>query len=319
MEKRQLGTTGIRLSPVGLGCWQFSKQNGLVGGYWRSLNNETVTDIVGISMERGINWFDTAEVYGWGASEQSLVSSLEILKTDPASVFIADKWWPVLRSARTIPGSLEKQLNRMGSYSISLYQIHNPLSLSSLGTQVKYLADALEENKISAIGVSNFSAKRMDRTHRILNDRNISLASNQVRFHLLDRTIETNGVLELAQERNISIIAWSPLAQGLLTGKFHRDPLMIKKRPGPRRWRASFLKRGLEKTQPLINLLKTVGEKYEKTVAQVALNWVLHVHGKSVFAIPGASSVRQAEENAGGMSFNLTDEEMELISIFKVK
>lgn len=318
MTVRPLGSSGMKVSPLGLGCWQFSRQKGIVGKFWRELDDKTVLEIVRVSIANGINWFDTAEAYGWGASERSLVAALEDLNIEPESVYIADKWWPVFRRASSIPVTIQKQLNRMGSYTIALYQIHNPLSVSSIRNQLKYMADALEERKIRAIGVSNFSARMMDIIAEILADRNITLTSNQVRFNLLDRKIEKNGVLDAARNNSIAIIAWSPLAQGILTGKFHANPERIQDRPGPRKWQRSFHGAGLKKTYPLIEKLETIGRKYDKTCAQVALNWLIHAHGETVFAIPGASSVRQAAENGAVMEFQLTHDEIEEISCFRI-
>jgi len=318
MDLRPLGKSGINVSPIGLGCWQFSKQNGMVGGFWKDIDDSQVADIVDVSLNFGVNWFDTAEVYGWGASERSLIKAFEKLNVDPDTIHIADKWWPLFKSAKSIPIALKSQLKRMNGYNISLYQIHNPLSISSLKTQLNYLADALEEKKINSIGVSNFSARKMEAANRILLDRNIILASNQVKFHILDRKIENNGILDVAKDTNISIIAYSPLAQGLLSGKFHIDPKKIKERPGPRKWLPAFNKKGLINTFPLINLLGEIGKKYGKTCAQVALNWVINVHGNIILAIPGASKLDQAADNARSMNFKLSPEEIDQISNFQV-
>ncbi len=128
-----------------------------------------------------------------------------------------------------------------------------------------------------------------------------------MRFSLLDRSIETNGVLDTAKELGVTIIAYTPLASGLLTGKYHKNPELIQQKSVA--WRGRIQK-DLEKTRPLIQALEEIGTKYGATPAQVALNWVIHFHGESIITIPGASKRRQAEESAGAMKFMLSQEEL---------
>jgi len=135
----------------------------------------------------------------------------------------------------------------------------------------------------------------------------LSLASNQVEYSLLKRSIETNGILETAKELGITIIAWGPLASGLLSGKFHQDPDLLAQTPLGRR---NLLRRRIDKSRPLVDALIEIGVKYDASPSQVALNWLIHSHGDTVVAIPGASKVKHAQESAGAMQFKLTDEEM---------
>jgi aryl-alcohol dehydrogenase-like predicted oxidoreductase len=172
------------------------------------------------------------------------------------------------------------------------------------------MADLVEARKIRAVGVSNFSATRMRRAHAALEKRGIPLASNQVKFSLVDRGIESNGILAAARELGVTIIAYSPLGQGILSGKFHADPGLIRSRPGPRRHMSLFRPSGLARTRPLVDELQQIAAARGVTPSQVALNWLLHFHGETVVAIPGASRPRHAEEAAGAMAFRLTDEEM---------
>ena len=133
------------------------------------------------------------------------------------------------------------------------------------------------------------------------------MASNQVQFSLIDRSIETNGILAAAKEVGASIIAWSPVGSGLLTGKFHKNPDVLAKTPAGRRARLSAQ---LDKTQFLIDALDEIAHAHGKTITQVALNWVVNFHGETVLAIPGASRVDHARESAGVLDFRLTDDEM---------
>jgi aryl-alcohol dehydrogenase-like predicted oxidoreductase len=151
----------------------------------------------------------------------------------------------------------------------------------------------------------------MERARQELQKSGLPLVSNQVRYSLLDRRIEANGVLEAAKDLGISIIAYSPLAQGILTGKFHDDPQLIKSRSGFRKYMGAFKPRGLEKSRPVVEALRRIAPKYGATAAQVALNWLIAFHGEIVVAIPGASRVEQVHDLTAAMSFRLSDEDME--------
>jgi aryl-alcohol dehydrogenase-like predicted oxidoreductase len=172
------------------------------------------------------------------------------------------------------------------------------------------MAELVAAKKIRAVGVSNFSAAQMRRAHAALAKRGIPLASNQVRYSLVARGIESNGVLAAATELGVTVIAYSPLGQGILSGKFHADPTLIRNRKGPRRYMPLFRSSGLERTRPLVDELQRIAAARGVTASQVALNWLLHFHGETVVAIPGASRPRHAEEAAGAMGFRLADEEM---------
>jgi aryl-alcohol dehydrogenase-like predicted oxidoreductase len=185
--------------------------------------------------------------------------------------------------------------------------VHQPWSFSSPEAEMDAMADLVERGTIRSVGVSNYSAERMRRAHAALQKRGLPLAVNQVQYSLLRREIETNGILETAKELGVTIVAWGPLASGLLTGKFHNDPRLVQRTPIGRRMR--FTGR-LEHTRPLIDALAEIGAQYDATPAQVALNWLIHFQGDAVVAIPGASKVKQAEESAGAMKFRLSDGEM---------
>jgi aryl-alcohol dehydrogenase-like predicted oxidoreductase len=318
---RTLGNSNAQITPIGLGCWQFSQRKNMAGKFWPSLPQEEIDEIVRHSIEGGINWFDTAEAYGDGASERALSSALHKLAKTDEEVFVATKWWPILRTASSIKNTIDDRIKALDGYSIDLYQIHNPMSFSSIQKQMENMVYLVRENKIKHIGVSNFSAKSTRLAHEYLQRNGLSLASNQVKYSMLDRHIESNGVLETAKKLGITIIAYSPLEQGLLTGKFHDDPSIVKKRAGFRKFQPKYKSSGLKKSQPVIDELKKIAEKYQATPAQVALNWLIHFHGETVVAIPGATKLKHVEDNCKAMNFQLTEEEMkrldELSSIFK--
>lgn len=255
MNKRRLGTSDIQLTPIGLGTWQFSKGQGLAGSFWRSLDDEVTTGVVKAALDGGIDWFDPAEVYGNGSSERGLAAALKALGVAPGSVRIATKWWPMLRTAGNIPKTIGQRLECLSPYPIDLYQIHQPFSLSSAEKQLEAMGDLVNDGKVASVGVSNFSARSMERAHAALARKGIPLASNQVRISLIDRSIERNGVLETAQRLGITLIAYSPLAQGVLTGRFHDDPGSMQSVTRARRLVGSIKRSTLERTRPLVDEL----------------------------------------------------------------
>jgi aryl-alcohol dehydrogenase-like predicted oxidoreductase len=313
MDKRRLGATDIEVTPIGLGCWQFSQGATMIGRTWDTISQDTITSVVEAAMKGGVNWFDTAEAYGKGRSEQTLSAALSRLSVKPGSVVLATKWFPFFRWSRSIAATIDAMIARLGQYPIDLYQIHQPASFSPIPAQMREMAKLLRAGKIGSIGVSNFSARQMEQAHAVLAEEKIVLASNQVRFSLLDRNIEKTGVLDAARRLGITIIAYSPLAQGVLTGRFHDDPASIHKVSLMRRMIASLNPARLARTAPLIDELRLVARAHGVTAGQVALNWAVSFHGAAVVAITGATKPAQAEQSAGAMGIRLS--EMELARI----
>ncbi len=307
IQLRPLGKTDILVSPIGLGVMEMAGGGGLIGHMFPVMPQEEKNAIIQAALDGGINWFDTAEMYGAGVSERSLALGLKAAGKSDQEVVIATKWQPFLRTARNIPVSIEARLRFLEGYSIANYMVHQPYSFSSPEAEMNAMADLVEAGKIRSVGVSNFNAKRMRRAHAALAKRGLPLAVNQMQYSLLSREIETNGVLETARELGVTITAYTPLGRGLLSGKYHKNPELL---GGLRGWRKGMMQRNLERTRPLIVAMDEIATKYEATVAQVALNWVINFNGESVVTIPGATKVRQAQEAAGAMQFELTKEEM---------
>lgn len=307
---RRLGSSDLMVSPVGLGCLQFSRGRGISGVMWPSLSKKEINAIVETSIKGGINWFDTAELYGWGESERALSRSLDDLNIPKKEIVIATKWWPVLRTAHSITSTIDKRLSALGTETIDLYQIHNSFSFSSIRSQMKEMAKLVDQGKIRYVGVSNFSADSMRKAHNELSKYGLKLVSNQVNYSLLKRQIERNGILDTAKELGISLIAYSPLGRGLLTGKFHDNPDLITKRHILRRYYASLNKTKLKRSSQVVQALKSIAKKYQVTPSQVALNWVINANSKTTLAIPGATKVGQARDNADAMKFELSDDDI---------
>ncbi|WP_273833785.1 aldo/keto reductase [Guptibacillus sedimenti] len=310
---RRLGQTNYEISPIGLGTWQFSQGSGLIGSYFSTISEKDMDAIVKMSLDGGINWFDTAEAYGKGKSEEALSGALKRLKVEEKDALIATKWWPLLRTAGSISSTIQKRKDALHGRRIDLYQVHQPFSFSSPEKEMKQMASLVKEGHIGAVGVSNFNRDKMDRAIQELKRHGVNLASNQMKYSLLDRRIETNGVLDLAKQNGVTIIAYSPLEQGILTGKFHQNPELVANLSGPRKHMSQFKPQGLAKTMPLIDLLKEIGHSYGVGAGQVALNWLVHFHDQTVVAIPGASKLKHAEDNVKVLGFKLTQDEMKRI------
>ena len=307
LQKRKLGKTDIEVTPIGLGMMEFAGGGGLMGFAFPRIDQDIKNATVKAGLDGGVNWFDTAELYGRGVSEASLATALKAAGKKDDEVVVATKWWPLFRTAGNIPKTIDERLHHLDGYSISNYMVHQPMSFSSPEAEMDEMAKLVEAGKIRSVGVSNFSPERMRRAHRQLQKYGLPLAVNQVRYSLLDRKIERDGTLETAKELGVTIISYTPLESGLLTGKYHKNPELLNKKPGIRR---IMFQRNMEKSRNLISALEEIGAKYDATPAQIALNWVIYSQGDIVVTIPGVTNPKQAEDNAGAMKFKLSDDEI---------
>ena len=305
---RRLGKTDVELSSMGLGCWQFSEGFGLVGGFWPALPTGVVNEIVARSLTGGINWFDTAEAYGKGRSEVALSKALQAAGKKPGEVFVATKWWPAWRTASSAGSTIGTRLEKLTPFPIDLHQVHQPFGFSSVEAEMDAMAALVTEKKIRFVGVSNFKAKLTRRAHAALQKHGQALAANQVKYSLLDRHIESDGTLAACKELGVTVIAYSPLEQGLLSGKFHRDPSLLKG-VGIRKFTPAF--RSLERSRPLIDELTKIAQAHGATESQVALAWLVQFSGDCVVAIPGATKVKHVDENVGAMRLTLSATELQ--------
>jgi aryl-alcohol dehydrogenase-like predicted oxidoreductase len=307
VSKRTLGKTGIEVTPIGLGMMEFSGGGGLIGSAFPKIDQPQKNAVVKAGLEGGINWFDTAELYGSGVSETSLAIALKAAGKADSDVIVATKWWPLFRTARNIPKTIEDRLRFLSGYSIGLYMVHQPYGFSSPEAEMDEMAKLVQAGKIRSVGISNFSADQMRRAHSQLQKHGIPLAVNQVRYSLLDRSIEKNGILATAKELGVTIIAYTPLGSGLLTGKYHKNPELLERKSFL--WRAQ-LSRGIEKSRTLVAAMEEIAVQYKATAGQVALNWVINSQGEGVVTIPGVTKVSQAVESAGAMKFKLSEAEI---------
>ena len=306
IQLRKLGHSDLEVSPIGLGVMQFAGGSGAIQAVNPVLPEETRIEIVKTALECGINWFDTAELYGAGRSEKYLAEALEKLGDISQRAIIATKWSPPIRFAGNIKKTIYERLEKLDPYPISLYQVPKPNSFSSLKAEMNAMADLMEAGKIRAIGVINFNPDQMRQAQVALNKRGLGLASNQVLYNLLNRQIEENGVLETARELGISLIAWAPLASGILTGKFHKKPEILARIPSVRRKR---LEKQLETSRSVIEVLDEIAAIYNSEPAQVALAWLIQ-QGEDIVAIPGATRVGHVLEGSGAINLQLSEEDL---------
>jgi aryl-alcohol dehydrogenase-like predicted oxidoreductase len=307
---RRLGRSGPLVTPVGLGCWQFSQGQGL-NRYWPVLDEATIDSIVAATLDGGVNWFDTAEAYGAGASERALARTLQKAGRRPGDVVVATKWNPILRPAGNIEKTIGERLACLEPFPIDLYQVHNPASLSGTAAVIKAMAAQVKAGRVRSVGVSNYGTARMRRAYGILRDEGLDLVSNQIHYSLLRRKSEKNGTMDAAKELGISIIAYSPLDQGVLTGRFHEDPALVKSIAGPRKFRGFFREGFLARSRGVIEALKEIAARRSATPAQVALSWTFSFHGPTVVVIPGATREAQAASNAAAMAVALSRDELD--------
>ncbi len=300
---------------IGIGTWAWG--DNLFWNYAKAEDKEKVRAAFLASLESGITFFDTAEVYGLGESERLIGGFLKEIGARSTKIQIATKFMPLpwRFDSQSVRNALTASLKRLQLEKIALYQVHQPISfLIGQRVLINTLADEVKNGRIEAVGVSNYSAKQMHAAHGFLAKKGINLATNQVRYSLLDREIETNGILKTAQELGVTILAYSPLAQGLLTGNYKVGSDLP---TGARRLDTRFSLKGLAKIELLLQLLQEIATKHNRTIAQVALNWLIFQSSSAckVVPIPGAKTASQAQQNAGASGgWSISAEEAEKLS-----
>ena len=311
VDQRRLGASGIVVSPLGVGVWSWGDKN--FWGYGQEYNREDVSQAYKVSQDAGINFFDTAEMYARGESEHILG---ECIQEDGRPAVIASKFAPLPNrfSARSLLKALDASLERLNVKTIDLYQIHWPYTFIGVDALMDALAEAVRSGKVRAVGISNYGADLMRRAHARLARHDIPLASNQVHYNLLYRRQEKNGVLDACRELNVALIAYSPLEQGLLTGKYRFMAGQANPVPGRRRFSRMFRASQRRKMEPLLQTMEDIANAHDKTMGQVALNWLL-LKDELIIPIPGAKNLRQASENVGAFGWQLTNEEFDRIDV----
>ena len=302
LARVRLGQSPLEVAPLGVGCWAWGDRE-----YWRYEQDLGPRDVVAAfeaSLEAGLDLFDTAEAYGWGKSEQ-LVGAL--VRRSPKPVVVATKYAPLAGrgGAAAIAKGLAGSLKRLGLPRVDLYQMHWCDSQEvPIAAAMTALASAVHDGRATAVGVSNFRAGEMREAHAVLARHGVPLASNQVHYSLLQRGPEVDGVLDTCVELGVTLLAYSPLEQGLLTGKYRPGVLP----EGPRAEAEWFAADNVAAAQPVIAALTQIAEAHAVDAAAIALAWLLARPG--VVPLPGAKSGEQAARNARALTVELTAAEI---------
>ncbi len=307
MSISNLDRSPLQLPPMGFGTWAWGDK--LFWNYGSDYGDTELKLAFQAAIAAGINFFDTAEVYGLGKSEELLG---QFAKQTNTPILLATKFAPVpwRFQKQAVADALTASLKRLNVARVDLYQVHWPFAfLLTPEVLMNALADEYEQGRIGAVGVSNYNAQQLREAHRLLEARGVPLAVNQVRYSLLTREIETNGVLATARELGVTILAYSPLAQGLLTGRYTPD----KPPTGSRSWDRRFSAEGLAKIAPTIDILTAIAQELDRTPAQVALNWLMAQ--PDVVPIPGVKTAAQVVQNIGALGWQLSPEQIDRLSV----
>jgi aryl-alcohol dehydrogenase-like predicted oxidoreductase len=291
---KYVDVAGARMSAIGLGTWQFGSTE---WGYGSEYSEREAGAIVRRALDLGITLFDTAEIYGFGRSERILGAALDGRRDE---AFVASKIFPVLPVGPVVLQRARGSVRRLGIDALDLYQLHQPNPVVPLTSTMPAFAQLLDEGLVRHVGVSNYSLSRWEAAQEALGR---PVLSNQVRYNLADRRPERD-LLPWAQAHDRVIIAYSPLAQGLLSGRYDAEhrPSGIVRAASP-----AFHPDNLRLAAPMLGVLRQVARAHDATPSQVALAWL--IRRPNVVVIPGASSVAQVEVNAGAADIDLTDEE----------
>ncbi len=314
MEYRNLGNSGLKVSVICLGAMTFTEKG------WRSAGSMCFSEIkrvVDYAIDRGINFFDTADIYGFGESEQLLGKALGNKKND---VIIATKVRGVMDekdpnnrglSRYRIFRSIDQSLKRLGRDYIDLYQLHWWDNSTPIEETLEALNDLVRIGKVRYVGISDFAGWQIARSVSIQEMKNYSkFVSAQMYYSLLGRDIEFE-VVPACESLGIGILAWSPLAGGFLTGKYSKN------RPFPEDSRYSrmekpFLRFDIEKAYSLTDELKKIGKRYNATASQVALNWIRSKPFVSSIII-GVKNLDQLKDNLGCIGWELSEKDVQYL------
>ncbi|KAG6579301.1 Pyridoxal reductase, chloroplastic, partial [Cucurbita argyrosperma subsp. sororia] len=305
-QKVKMGPLSV--SPMGFGTWAWGNQ--LLWGYQESMDAE-LQQIFNLAVENGINLFDTADSYGTGrlnGQSEKLLGKFIRESQEKNDIVIATKF--AAYPWRLTPGQFVKackaSLDRMQIEKIGIGQLHwstanyAPLQEMALWDGLVAMYD---QGLVQAVGVSNYGPKQLVKIHDYLKDRGVPLCSAQVQFSLLSLGDEQLETKKICDSLGIRLIAYSPLGLGMLTGKYSPSKLPS----GPRGLLFRQILPGLE---PLLSTLGNIAEKRRKTIPQVAINWCI---SKGTIPIPGAKTLKQAQENLGALGWRLTQEESNLL------
>ncbi|WNG37090.1 aldo/keto reductase [Archangium violaceum] len=316
MQKRQLGNSDLQITPIGFGAWAIGGSGWTYA--WGHQDDEQSIRAIQHALDRGINWIDTAAVYGLGHSEEVVARALKGRSNRPYIFTKCGLIWDENRKERrelgadSIRRECEASLRRLQVDAIDLYQIHWPLegdSLKGIEEAWKTLAELQRQGKVRWIGVSNFNAQQMEFAKSIA-----PITSLQPPYSLIHRDIEKD-ILPFCERNNVGVIAYSPMASGLLTGAMTRERIAKFPKDDWRSRSSDFQEPKLSRNLALVELLKKIGERHGRAPSEVAIAWTLRrpvVTG----AIVGARSAEQVDGFIGAMDFRLSPAELKEIEDF---
>jgi aryl-alcohol dehydrogenase-like predicted oxidoreductase len=307
-EAIRLEGSAVSIPPLGVGTWAWGdRKTWGMGGYDATYSEQTIEDAWRACIDAGVVLFDTAEVYGGGESERIIGRILARNPADRERVVIATKFMPSpwkVNVTSALAAAAKASLDRLGIDSIDLYQLHGPVSLRSAGALADALAAVHAEGLVKAVGVSNYSVKETTAMDAALRQRGLRLASNQIEFSLLRSMPEKVGLLDCCRRLGVIPLAYSPIGQGRLTGKYSAANPPPKSR--------SFSAHPMEQVDAIVEVLRRIGAAHGgRTPSQVALAWII-AHG--AVPIPGAKNKAQAEENAGALGWTMDEAELEQLN-----
>jgi aryl-alcohol dehydrogenase-like predicted oxidoreductase len=306
-ETRQLGNSDLHITPIGFGAWA------LGGGQWEfawgAQDDQDSIAAIHRALDHGVNWIDTAAVYGLGHSEEVVARALDGMTERPYVFTKCSMVWNERReighslTAGSLRRELEASLRRLRTDVIDLYQIHWPEPDREIEEGWSALADFQREGKVRYIGVSNFNVEQMRRAQAIA-----PITSLQPPYSLIHREAERD-VLPYAQQQGIGVIVYSPMASGLLTGAMTRQ--RIERMPDDD-WRKrddEFQEPALSRNLALVERLRAVGQRHGRSPGEVAIAWTLHNPAVTA-AIVGARNPSQMDGIIGAARFRLSDDEV---------
>lgn len=306
MQTKQLGNSDLDITPIGFGAWAIGGSGWEFG--WGDQDDKASVAAIHRALELGVNWIDTAAVYGMGHSEEVVAAALRTWSGPRPYVFTkcGRRWDEHGRvhsnlQADSLRRECEDSLRRLQLDVIDLYQIHRPTEDLEEGWSA--LAQLQKEGKVRWIGVSNFDAKQLQRAEKIA-----PVTSLQPPYSLINREVERE-VLPYCSSKEIGVIVYSPMASGLLTGAMTRERATTLPVSDWRSSNAEFKEPKLSRNLALVERLRKIGRLYDRPPGQVAVAWALRNPAVTA-AIVGARSAEQVQANTGAADLTLTDHEV---------
>lgn len=304
----------MHLSPIGVGAWAIGGSGWAFG--WGPQDDDESIGAIRKALDLGINWIDTAAVYGLGHSEEVVAKALEGVSPRPYVFTKCERTWNEKREiqkslkADSIKREAEASLKRLNTDVIDLYQIHWPEPDEDIEEGWSAMAQLQQEGKVRWIGVSNFNVQQMQRAMHLA-----PISSLQPPYSLVSPEVE-ESILPYCQENDIGVIVYSPMKSGLLTGAMTKERVANLPQDDFRRRAAAFQEPNLSKNLKLVDVLREIGERHGRTPGEVAIAWTLH-HPAVTAAIVGMRSAKQVDGVKGALDFRLSNEEVQQIHEFK--